>query len=139
MCVCFRQRNELQGKRQSPFRGGRCLPVWHAQGRVGPRPAWPRGQAEFHQEPIAGPISANGQQVGNEAIRQQEGAYERENSAKSRGSLGHPSLLQFSVSDTFSYFMPYFLMFMRDWNLCFFHTHIIIFFPQNMPCKIIFH
>lgn len=92
-----RQRDELQGQREGPLRGGRRVPLWDTEGGAGPGPPGPGGQAELPEESASGPVPADGQQVGHEALRQQEGAYEGTNQTKSRGSLGHPSLLQFSV------------------------------------------
>lgn len=94
---CCRQRDELQGQREGPLRGGRRVPLWHAEGGAGPGPPGPGGQAELPEESASGPVPADGQQVGHEALRQQEGAYEGTDQTKSRRSLGHPSLLQFSV------------------------------------------
>lgn len=85
------------------LRGGRCLVVWHPEGGTGadaPRLGG-SGQAEFHQEPTAGPLPAHRQQAGDEIVRLQEGAHEGEDQTESLRSLGHPSLFQLSVSLTY--------------------------------------
>lgn len=91
--VCCRQRDELQRQRQGPLRSGRCVPLRDSEGGIGPGSTGPRGQAELPEESASGPVPADRQQVGNETLWQQEGAHERTNQAKSRRSLGHPSLL----------------------------------------------
>lgn len=96
--LCYRQRDELQGQRKGPLWGGRCVALWDPE-----RGAWSGstgsgGQTEFPEESASGPVPADGQQAGHEALRQQEGAHEGTDQTKSRRSLGHPSLLQFSVS-----------------------------------------
>lgn len=98
LSLCYRQRDELQRQREGSLRGGWCVSLWHPEGGAGPGPPGPGSQAEFLEESTSGSVPADGQQVGYEALRQQEGAYEGTNQAKSRRSLGHPSLLQFSVS-----------------------------------------
>lgn len=79
---------------------GRCIAVRHPEGGAGadaPRLGG-SGQAELHQEPTAGPLPADRQQAGDEAVRLQEGAHEGEDPAEGRWSLGHPSVFQLPVS-----------------------------------------
>lgn len=81
----------------------RCVPVRHAERGARSHAAGLRGsrQTKFHQEPTAGPFSAHRQQVGHETVRIEEGFDERTDPAESRRTLGHTSLLQLPVSQTF--------------------------------------
>ena len=99
-CRHLLQRHELQGQRESALRGGRCVPLRHPKGGAGPdADGFLRGgQAEFPQEPTAGPLPAHRQQAGHEAVRLQEGTDERAHQAEGGRTLGHTSVLQFPVS-----------------------------------------
>jgi len=57
---CCRQRDELQGQREGPLRGGRRVPLWDAEGGTGPGPPGSGGQAEFPEESASGPVPADG-------------------------------------------------------------------------------
>lgn len=115
------QRHELQGQRQGkpasvpatghgssivcvsvagPLRGGRCVAVRHAEGGARADASGLRrgGQAELHQEPASGAVSAHRQQAGHETVRIQESTDEGTDTTKGCWSLGHTSMLQFSVS-----------------------------------------
>lgn len=74
--LCCRQRDELQGQREGPLWGGRCVPLWDAEGGAWSGSARSGGQTELPEESASGPVPADGQQAGYEALRQQKGAYE---------------------------------------------------------------
>lgn len=103
LLLCSRQRDELQGQREGPLRSGRCVPLRDAEGGAGPGSSGPGSQAELLEESASGPVPAYRQQAGYEAVRKQESFDEGTDQAKGCRSLGHPSLLQFSVSPSARY------------------------------------